>query len=241
MSRALQLPRLADDPHGPFPPTSKARRSPNGLLAWGGDLHPERVLKAYRMGVFPWFEEGQPPLWWSPAPRCVLFPPEVYTSRRTRRRFNTGRYRITADTAFDDVIAGCAEPRKAEESTWITAEMRDAYSELHRMGYAHSVEVWGEDVLIGGIYGLLIGRIFFGESMFSRATDTSKIALIALCRHLEHESIDLLDCQVGNPHLYRMGARDITRKEFELRLEQLVGEPAMKGPWTDVFHLDSRW
>lgn len=241
MSDSIELTRLGSHPGDPFPSTQQALESPNGLLAWGGDLEPERILNAYRAGIFPWYAEGQPLLWWSPAPRCVLFPGDVYVSRRTRRRFNSGRFRISADTAFNAVVRACSEPRSGEDGTWITSDMVTAYTRLHHLGHAHSVEVWEGRELAGGIYGLSIGRVFFGESMFSRATDASKIALIALCRHLQEQGIDLLDCQVGNPHLYRMGASDMDRDAFEQHLARRVGEPTGRGPWTAGFDAGARW
>jgi leucyl/phenylalanyl-tRNA--protein transferase len=237
----LDLPRLGDDPDAPFPATRLALRSPNGLLAWGGDLNPRRLLRAYRMGIFPWYSQGQPVLWWSPAPRCVLHPAGVHLSRRTRRRFNTGRYRLTADSAFTDVIAGCAAPRVRDQGTWITTELRSAFERLHRRGHAHSIEVWRDNELCGGIYGLALGSVFFGESMFSRSTDASKIALVALCRLLVDWDFGLLDCQVGNPHLRRMGAVEIGRAAFERDLQRLVDSPRESGSWRDRAHFERRW
>ena len=241
MRSILDLPRLGENPGAPFPDTRLALRSPNGLLAWGGDLDPRRLLRAYRMGIFPWYSDGQPVLWWSPAPRCVIYPADVYLSRRTRRRYNSGRYRLTADNAFDDVIEGCAGPRAYDAGTWITPELRQAFGHLHRWGYAHSVEVWQDDELCGGIYGLTIGSVFFGESMFSRSTDASKIALIALCRLLEHRGFGLLDCQVANPHLRRMGAVEVNRRLFERQLRKLVEEPREIGSWHGRVEFAERW
>ena len=237
----LQLPMLGTDPLSPFPPTSQALRRPNGLLAWGGGLEPQRLLAAYRLGIFPWYSEGEPILWWSPAPRCVLFPSDVHLSRRTRRRFNSERFLLTADTAFTDVINGCAAPRKGQPGTWITDGMQAAYSDLHRGGIAHSVEVWKETELMGGIYGLALGRMFFGESMFSRGRDASKIALIALCRQLQAWNFGLLDCQIGNPHLASMGAVSISRSGFEQQLGRLVREPGKPGSWSRQFTCSARW
>jgi len=237
----LDLPKLGDGPDAPFPPTCDALDSPNGLLAWGGDLHPRRLLAAYRAGIFPWYSEGQPVLWWSPAPRCVIFPNQVYLSGRTRRRYNSGTYRLSADAAFDAVIAGCAAPRRDGPGTWITPDMGRAYLELHRMGYAHSLEVWHDDELCGGIYGLAIGSMFFAESMFSRGTDASKIALIALCRQLHAWGFGMLDCQVGNPHLFRMGACQLRRDTFEDWLQHLVDPPRVTGPWGETFEFEARW
>ena len=241
MNESVQLPCLAPDPDSPFPPVETALRSPNGLLAWGGDLHPRRLLHAYRAGIFPWYGEGQPILWWSPAPRCVLFPEKVYLSRRTRRRFNSGRYRLSADSAFDRVIAACTEPRKDEDGTWITTDMQDAYQELFALGHAHSVEVWNGERLAGGIYGVAIGSLFFGESMFSHDTDGSKIALVALCRLLATWGFGLLDCQVGNPHLYRMGAADLSRPDFERLRDHLVNRENRTGSWQSIAQFEQRW
>lgn len=245
MKSILDLPRLADDPAAPFPPTREALDSPNGLLAWGGVLHPQRLLQAYRHGIFPWYSEGQPVLWWSPAPRCVIFPAEVHLSQRTRRRYNSGIYRLSADQAFDRVVAGCAAPRRYDRGTWITGALREAFGRLHHMGHAHSVEVWDGQELAGGIYGLAIGSVFFGESMFHRRVDASKIALVALCRLLVAWDYGLLDCQVGNPHLYRMGAVNLDRRSFEDALSLLLadaGEGARApGSWADKVRFEARW
>jgi leucyl/phenylalanyl-tRNA--protein transferase len=241
MRSILDLHRLGDDPLAPFPPTRQALRSPNGLLAWGGDLHPDRLLAAYRRGIFPWYQEGQPVLWWTPAPRCVIVPGDVHLSRRTRRRYNSGIFRLTIDAAFTEVISACAEPRERDGGTWITRDMHDAYVRLHRRGHAHSLEVWQEVELVGGIYGLSIGSMFFGESMFSRQTDASKVALVALCRCLQQWGYGLLDCQVGNPHLFSMGAIELQRAAFEELLGDLVAEPRDPGLWTGDFNPGERW
>mgnify|MGYP001605740470 CR=1 FL=1 len=225
MSGAVRIPWLGDAPESPFPPTHLALEHPNGLLAAGGDLSPERLLNAYRHGIFPWYSEGDPILWWSPAPRCLIYPEHVHLSRRTKRRFNTGRYRLTLNNAFERVIHECAESRAQNEGTWITNEMEAAYVQMHRMGHAHSLEVWLGDELAGGIYGLAIGSVFFGESMFSAQTDGSKIALVALCKLLATYGFLFLDCQVGNPHLYRMGAVDVARQTFEKKLHAGNAEP----------------
>jgi len=237
----LQLPRLSDDPLAPFPSTASALRQPDGLLAWGGGLEKERLLAAYRQGIFPWYSTGDPILWWSPSPRCVLLPEQVHLSRRTRRRFNQGKYILTADTKFDEVIRACAEPRADQPATWITLEMQQAYGALHRAGYAHCVEVWRDSSLVGGIYGIAIGRMFFGESMFSREPDTSKFALIALCQHLHARKFGMLDCQVPNPHLMSMGAVGIDRADFEAHLERLVAQPGLPGSWTGRLEVEQRW
>ena len=231
MSDRIVLPQLGADPRAPFPPTHAALASPNGLLAWGGDLEPERLLAAYRHGIFPWYSEGQPILWWSPAPRCVIRPDRVHLSRRTRRRFNSGCFALSVNTAFEAVIAGCAEPRETEDGTWITPAMVDAYTELHYRGHAHSLEVWADGELAGGIYGLAIGCVFFGESMFGRRTDASKVALIALCRRIAAHGYALLDCQVENPHLVSMGAERMTRDAFEGELARLLAAPTEPGLW----------
>lgn len=241
MQTILDLPLLGQEAGAPFPPTSEALERPNGLLAWGGDLHPGRLLNAYRSGIFPWYSEGQPLLWWSPAPRCVLFPDEVYLSKRTRRRFNSGVFQLSCDHAFAKVMDGCAGPRRDDDGTWITPEMLDAYIALHRLGYAHSVEVWEGDTLAGGIYGLAIGSMFFGESMFSCRTDASKVALIALCRHLSSNGYGLLDCQVGNPHLFRMGAVEMPRTAFEGLLRGLTEDERTACSWEHEFVAEARW
>lgn len=241
MSSFLELPHLGSDPDTPFPSTSDALDSPNGLLAWGGDLQPGRLLAAYRQGIFPWYSQGQPILWWSPAPRCVIFPGEVYLSTRTRRRYNSGVYRLTADTAFTEVVQGCTEPRGYDSGTWITPEMAEAYGALYQLGHAHCVEVWEDEVLVGGIYGLALGSVFFGESMFSRRTDASKIALVALCRRLHNRGYGMLDCQVCNPHLHSMGGKEISRRSFEDLLVDLLDKPQEHGSWRGVFTFEKRW
>jgi len=241
VSGTFDLPRLGDDPGGPFPPTSEALDSPNGLLAWGGGLQVERLLRAYRVGIFPWYTPGQPILWWSPAPRCVIFPDRVHLSKRTRRRYNSKNYHLTIDVAFAEVIRACAGPRRDESGTWITADMQEAYCQLHRLGHAHSLEVWEGDALAGGIYGLAVGSVFFGESMFSCKTDASKIALVALCRQLHQWDYGLLDCQVGNPHLFSMGAVELSRKAFEKRLSELVSDNRPVDSWTDRVDIADRW
>lgn len=241
MRSILDLPHLGNDPGTPFPPTSEALESPNGLLAWGGDLQPERLLMAYRSGIFPWYSDAQPILWWSPVPRCVIFPEKIYLSTRTRRRYNSGVYRLSADSVFAEVISACAEPRGHDSGTWITQEMVEAYIHLHQLGHAHSLEVWEGDLLVGGIYGLAMGSVFFGESMFSRRTDASKIALVALCRLLQGRGYGLLDCQVGNPHLHSMGAEELPREAFETLLGNLIEVSQPGGSWQDLFAFDQRW
>jgi len=241
MTSILDLPQLDADPGAPFPASTKALAVPNGLLAWGGDLQSERLLNAYRAGIFPWYTENQPLLWWSPAPRCVIYPANVHVSKRTRRRYNTGRYTLTADQDFAGVIQACAQKRGDSGGTWITRGMQEAYVELYRLGHAHSIEAWQDGQLAGGIYGLAIGSVFFGESMFTRHTDAGKITLIALCKQLERWSFEMLDCQLHNPHLIRMGAVEISRREFEQRLAEGVSVIRADGPWTGLFYPDSRW
>lgn len=208
------IPWLDDRPGAPFPPVNRALARPDGLLAAGGDLSAERLLRAYGQGIFPWYSEGQPILWWSPDPRCVLFCERVAISRRLRRRMRARSWRVTIDQAFEAILEGCAAPRPGQPETWITPEMMEAYSALHRAGHAHSLEVWLDGKLAGGIYGVAIGRIFFGESMFHRVSDASKVALVALCAQLRAWGFPLLDCQIHTPHLERMGAEMIPRERF---------------------------
>ncbi|MFD1216645.1 leucyl/phenylalanyl-tRNA--protein transferase [Microbulbifer celer] len=217
-----------------FPDTSRALADPDGLLAVGGDLTPEWLLAAYRRGIFPWFSDDQPVLWWSPDPRCVVIPTELPVSRSLRKRIRRGTYSVTCDRAFEAVIDACAAPRADGPGTWITDEMREAYITMHALGFAHSVEVWQDDVLVGGLYGLAIGRVFFGESMFHRATDASKVAFVHLVRQLADWGCELVDCQVSNPHLLSLGAIEISRSEFERRLAAGVEMPALDNPWPEV-------
>src|ERR1700704_233608 len=196
----------------PFPPIQSALKDPNGLLAAGADLSRERLLEAYRHGIFPWFSEGDPILWWSPDPRMILFPAELKISRSFGKTLRNRSYEARFDSAFDEVLAGCAAPRKGSPGTWISGAMIEAYRNLHRLGYAHSVETWIDGDLAGGLYGAAIGRGFFGESMFSRARDASKIALAALVAHLESAGFGLIDCQMRTPHLETLGARASRRR-----------------------------
>jgi len=195
---------------------------PNGLLAVGGDLSPQRLLNAYRHGIFPWYEEEQPILWWSPAPRAVLFPEQLHISRSLKKSIRKRNYQISFDTCFERVMRACAEPRKPGGGTWITADMLDAYVRLHEAGFAHSVETWQDDKLVGGLYGVALGRIFFGESMFCRATDASKVALVALADQLRQMGYKLIDCQVGNTHTFSLGAMEISRSEFKSYLNEYI-------------------
>ena len=207
-----------------FPPVELALADPDGLLAAGGDLRPERILNAYRQGIFPWYNPGEPILWWSPDPRCVLHPQDLHISRSLRKKLRKMDYRVTFDQAFDDVIQACAEPRSYSAGTWISPDMMAAYSRLHWLGHGHSVEVWQGDTLVGGLYGLALGRVFFGESMFSRRTDASKIAFVYLVEHLEKWGYALVDCQVYNDHLASLGASEVPRRRFVAELEELVSQ-----------------
>lgn len=218
-------------PATPFPPVESALEEPNGLLAAGADLSVARLLEAYGSGIFPWYSEGQPPLWWSPDPRMTLVPGEFRIPRTLRKRLAKHDYEMRADTAFEDVIRACAAPRAGRESTWITDEMITAYTRLHREGYAHSVETWIGGVLAGGLYGVALGRMFFGESMFALQADASKLALAHLVRQLERWGCGLIDCQMATAHLARFGAREIPRAEFMRRLANLVNYPQTAGTW----------
>ena len=204
----------ANDPPEAFPDISSALESPNGLLAAGGDLAADRLLYAYANGIFPWFEEGQPILWWSPDPRCILRPDAFHVSRRLRRTLKSSPFRVSFNEDFGSVIAGCSGERDTYTGTWITPEMIEAYARLHELGWAHSVEVWSDGELAGGMYGVSIGRAFFGESMFSRVSNASKVALLVLCRQLERHRFSVLDCQVPSPHLFSLGATLMPRAEF---------------------------
>ncbi|HVY67185.1 MAG TPA: leucyl/phenylalanyl-tRNA--protein transferase [Gammaproteobacteria bacterium] len=214
-----------------FPPPQEALTEPNGLLAAGGDLTPERLLAAYRRGIFPWYEEGQPILWWSPDPRAVLWPDGLRVSRSLRRSLRNGGFECRVDTAFDDVVAGCAAPRSYSHGTWITRDMATAYTRLHRLGWAHSFETWRGDVLVGGLYGVAIGRVFFGESMFARATDASKVALVHAVRFLREREFALIDCQVASAHTLSLGATNLGRAEFLQLVAELCEPPGTPHRW----------
>ena len=223
------IPWLTDN--DPFPPVSRALRSPNGLLAAGDGLSATRLLEAYRNGIFPWFNPGEPILWWSPDPRLVLIPAEFRISRSLAKLLRSSAYAVRIDTAFEQVMRACAAPRTAcpepgrrehHGGTWIGEDMIAAYCALHRLGYAHSVEVWMEDRLVGGLYGVSIGRMFYGESMFSRVSNASKIALAHLARQLGRWQFGMIDCQMNTPHLASLGAREILRSEFIARLQELI-------------------
>ncbi len=214
-----------------FPPVSEALDEPDGLLAAGGDLTPEWLLAAYRRGIFPWYADGQPVLWWSPDPRMVLFPSEIRIRRSLAKRLRNGGFHVTFDRAFDSVIHNCADIRAGAEGTWIDDAMQLAYRRLHGLGHAHSVEVWRDGELVGGLYGLSLGRVFFGESMFSRCPDASKVALVHLAQRLERHGFALIDCQMHTAHLASMGARDIARETFIDYLESNVNVPSPAGLW----------
>lgn len=229
----IRLPLLPPDPSAPFPPTETATREPNGLLAMGGDLSPTRLLNAYRHGIFPWYSAGEPILWWCPDPRMVFRTDAFRLSRRLCRELRHSPWEIRTDTAFAAVIDACARsPRPGQDGTWITPEMRAAYVELHRLGHAHSVEVFDGERLVGGIYGVAIGRMFFGESMFSAATGGSKVALAGLVRILRGWGWPLLDAQVENPHLLSLGGRRLPRPGFLAEVGRLTALPGEPGPWT---------
>ena len=214
-----------------FPPLEHALREPDGLLALGGDLSPERLISAYRHGCFPWFQDGQPILWWSPDPRMVLLPAELHVSRSLRKTLRQGRFAVSFDRDFPAVIRACAEPRTYADGTWITPAMQAAYLELHRRGLAHSVEVWQDDRLVGGLYGLSIGRLFFGESMFSLETDASKAALAVFSRQLCRWRFTLIDCQVPNDHLRRLGGFEMPRNTFLRWLSGALQTETRRGRW----------
>ncbi|MDP2827883.1 MAG: leucyl/phenylalanyl-tRNA--protein transferase [Sulfuricellaceae bacterium] len=223
---------LADDP---FPPLSAALREPSGLLAAGADLSADRLLSAYRQGIFPWFNPGEPVLWWSPDPRMVLIPSELKISRSLRKSLKKQDYEIRVDSNFVAVMQACAAPREPGGGTWITETMLRAYGALHQMGVAHSIEVWRGNELVGGLYGIALGRMFYGESMFSRATDASKIALVHLVRQLDRWGFGMIDCQMKTAHLASLGAREVPRSEFVKSLSQLIdfsNQPGQPGHWT---------
>lgn len=206
----------------PFPPVEQALRSPNGLLAAGDDLSVARLLEAYSHGIFPWFSAGEPVLWWSPDPRMALLPTEFKTSRSLARVLRKTAYEVRCDTVFEAVMHACAAPRGEQHGSWIHDDMIAAYCALHKMGYAHSVEVWIDGKLAGGLYGVAIGRMFYGESMFAQVSNASKIALAHLARQLERWQFQMIDCQMNTAHLASLGAREIPRSEFVARLQELV-------------------
>ncbi len=220
--------RLHRQPFFPSPDLAE----PDGLLAVGGDLSPIRLLAAYRMGIFPWYGPDDPILWWTPDPRLVLFPDRMHVSRRLARTLRSGVFQVTADRAFAQVIAACAGTlRHGAAGTWLVPEMRAAYTRLHALGFAHSVETWQEGRLVGGLYGVGLGRVFFGESMFSAVRDASKVALASLVHNAGSLSLELIDCQVRNAHLLSLGAEEIAREAFMAHLRRLIQEPEPQRPW----------
>jgi leucyl/phenylalanyl-tRNA--protein transferase len=221
------------DPDAPFPDVSMAEREPDGLLAVGGDLSVSRLLNAYRRGIFPWFSQGDPILWWSPDPRTVLFPKDVRVSRSLRKTLRRQRLGVTMDRDFEAVIRGCAQPRAGSDGTWLVPGVVEAYQRLHREGWAHSVEVWRDGQLVGGLYGVALGRVFFGESMFTRESDASKVGLIHLCRTLQTWGFGLIDCQVVTGHLISMGAVQLPRQRFLELIQGWVALPGRRGCWDD--------
>lgn len=227
----LQIPWLPLDDLS-FPPTFTALSEPNGLLAAGGDLRPERILEAYRHGIFPWFNPGDPILWWSPNPRTVIYPEQLHISRSLRKTLRQQAYQVTFDHAFERTMRECAAPRSYEGGTWITDEIINAYTQLHYQGYAHSVEVWQQEenstekTLVGGLYGIALGKVFFGESMFSRADNASKVGFAHLVHFLKSWSFTIIDCQVANDHLFSLGATEIAREDFQQTLRQFTIQTA---------------
>jgi leucyl/phenylalanyl-tRNA---protein transferase len=227
--RRRTLPWLG--PGDPFPPVETAMRRPNGLLAAGADLSVDRLLDAYKHGIFPWFNEGEPLLWWCPDPRMVLEPRELHVSKSLRKRIRAKAFDIRVDTDFVAVMSACGQIRQDAEGTWISPEMIDAYTELHRRGFAHSVEAWADGELAGGLYGVAIGRMFFGESMFARRPDASKVALAHLAHQLDAWGFEMIDCQMSTAHLASLGAREIARHEFIRRMRELIAVPTIPSPW----------
>lgn len=220
-----------DSPNAQFPDPADAEQDPNGLLAIGGDLSNERLLMAYRRGIFPWYSTGQPLLWWSPDPRMVLLPEDFRVSRSLRKSIRRNRFEVSIDQAFDQVIDACSQPRPKEQGTWLVPEMIEAYGRLYRSGHAHSIETWLDGTLVGGLYGVALGRIFFGESMFSRASDASKIALVFLVDFMTRWDFALIDCQVYTEHLETLGAKQVPRAEFQPTVEAETRKSTCELDW----------
>lgn len=214
-----------------FPDVELALADPNGLLAAGGDLSPERLIYAYSHGIFPWYNENEPILWWSPNPRAVLFPSQIKISRSLKKTLKRKVFDVTVDTAFSEVVDACAKPRNYGPGTWLTPELKEALCDLHRLGHAHSVECWADDKLVGGLYGLCFGKVFFGESMFSHQSDASKVALVHLAWQLQRWNFALIDCQIASSHLTSLGAVDIPRKEFVDLLNKWGQTREHQGKW----------
>ena len=223
-----------DDPPDAFPDISNALREPDGLLAAGGDLSEDRLLAAYAHGIFPWYDDGQPILWWSPDPRCVLRPEAFHVSRRLRRDARQAQMKIRYNSAFETVVDECAEPRPGQSGTWITSEMKAAYADLHSAGWAHSVETWLDGRLVGGMYGVGIGSVFFGESMFSRVDNASKFAMLALSIELVRRGVELIDCQVASPHLFTVGAEMMPRQRVRAVLDRCCSPAKRFAAWPDA-------
>ena len=221
-----------EDSGGVFPPASQAFKEPNGLLCAGGELVPEILVSAYSQGIFPWFDDDQPILWWSPDPRMVIELDAFKPSRSLRKLLRRGGFTFSLDTSFAQVIEGCAAPRNDDEGTWITGDMQNAYTALHNLGFAHSVEVWQNGVLVGGLYGVAIGKQFFGESMFSKVSNASKAALSTLAQQLQRWGFAMIDCQVANPHLESLGAVEIARSDFLRRIAVACSQPHAQNRWT---------
>lgn len=219
------------NPHQPFPPVHLAMRDPNGLLAIGGDLSLPRLMRAYSQGIFPWFNPDEPILWWCPDPRAALEPSQMHASHSLRKRIRRQDYAVTLDAAFEDVLDACATARAKSRGTWLGNDMKEAYRQLHRHGHCHSVEIWQDGRLAGGLYGVAMGRVFFGESMFTRATDASKLAFYHLCRQLQAWRFELIDCQISSAHLATLGAQEIRRDEFLARMRKGVALPGNPGTW----------
>ncbi|MEZ5564937.1 MAG: leucyl/phenylalanyl-tRNA--protein transferase [Gammaproteobacteria bacterium] len=218
------------DPPDAFPDPSAAATEPNGLLAVGGDLEPDRLMAAYARGIFPWYQAGQPILWWSPDPRAIIVPERLHISRSLRRTMRRNQLQVSVDLAFGAVVAGCAESRRTT-GTWITSEMQIAYRRLHDLGHAHAVEVWRDTELVGGVYGVVLGRVFFGESMFSRETDASKVALVRLARLAKTHDLRLIDCQIPNAHLSSLGSQLMPRRKFLECLRLLTSGNQARRSW----------
>ena len=237
----MSLPWLEPDAEPAFPPVETAMTDPDGLLAAGGKLSPAWLVTAYSQGIFPWFEVGQPVLWWSPDPRLVIYPERVKISRSMRKLIRKQPYLITMDSNFAAIIHSCKSERANATGTWITDEMQAAYIRLHEFGLAHSIEVWAGSAIVGGLYGVALGKVFFGESMFSRQANASKIALIALALQLQRWQFGLIDCQVSSQHLLSMGAEAISRHNFCVQLRDLAAHDLQPGPWKfdDDFQLAS--
>lgn len=242
MSRQNQhtAPFLLNTDNLAFPSPELALTEPDGLLAIGGDLCPQRLITAYRFGIFPWYSDNQPILWWSPNPRSVLFPEQLVVSRSLRKRLRKQEYKVTLDRAFAQVIGACAEPRPSQPGTWITPAMQQAYIRLHQLGYAHSVEAWHDGELVGGLYGIALGKVFFGESMFCHRTDASKVAFVHLVQQLQEWDYALIDCQVHTEHLSSLGAQDIVRADFLALLDLHCLNLNPGGRWQfETNHLES--